>query len=173
MEIQTLGRRALLVLALVPLMACSSISNGASDMVSGLQKSMRAPGHNLSDFPEKVAEQYECSRQRLPYFQLEENELLPIELHSGGELNHRMVYALCADKPSGIVRGRLSTRIHYKGEPIVSDTIDDFEIQPGRWVVDSFVALPETAPPGIYAYQVEFVGKGVRFNESLSFYVRE
>ena len=65
-----------------------------------------------------------------------------------------------------------STRIRFKGRPIVRDADERYEIKPGRWVVDSFVRLPEQTEPGIYAYEIEFDGTRVDFDKRLTFVVR-
>jgi hypothetical protein len=41
----------------------------------------------------------------------------------------------------------------FKGEPNVKD---GFDLKPGRWLVDSFFALPPDSPMGVYALEVAF-----------------
>ena len=67
--------------------------------------------------------------------------------------------------------GQLSTRIRFKGAPIVRQTQTHYEIKPGRWVVDAFIELPEGAEPGIYAFEIEFESLRLRFEKSLTFLV--
>ncbi|MDH3212828.1 MAG: hypothetical protein OEM05_10120 [Myxococcales bacterium] len=82
------------------------------------------------------------------------------------------MYVMCPARATEVVAGRLMTRIRFKGNPIVQETDARYEIKPGRWVVDSFVRLPEQAEPGIYAYEVEFDGNRIDFDKRLTFVVR-
>jgi hypothetical protein len=82
-----------------------------------------------------------------------------------------MIYSLCPPVPTAVVSGKLSTRIRFRGTPIVHETIAEHELKPGRWVVDTFVSLPEQAEPGVYAYEIEFESKTVRFDERITFVV--
>jgi hypothetical protein len=119
-----------------------------------------------------VWEEYDCDTQRRPFFIIERNELVPPRVEAGGEFNHRMVYVMCPRQATEVVAGRLTTRIRFKGAPIVRETDERYEIKPGRWVVDSFVRLPERVEPGIYAYEVAFAGDRIEFDKRLTFVVR-
>jgi hypothetical protein len=82
-----------------------------------------------------------------------------------------MVYVMCPRRPTGVVAGRLLTRIRFRGDPIVRETRDAYEIRPGRWVVDAEVSLPDDAEPGVYAYEIAFQGQALNFRKSLTFVV--
>jgi hypothetical protein len=125
----------------------------------------------LEDFPESVWEEYDCQKQARPFFVIERNELVPARVDAGGEFSHRLVYAMCPDNPTEVVSGRLLTRIRYRGEPIVRETTEAYEIKPGRWVVDSTVTLPRDAHPGVYAYELAFQSMDVTFEKRLTFVV--
>ena len=70
-----------------------------------------------------------------------------------------------------LVEGRLQTRIRFEGDPIVRETTESFSLKPGRWVVDSEILLPEAASYGVYAYELSFESRSVRFDERLTFVV--
>jgi hypothetical protein len=137
-----------------------------------LQKAFREEGVENKALPDLVWEEYDCATQRKPFFIVEANELVPPRVKPGGEFNHRMVYVMCPARSTAVVEGRLKTRIRFKGDPIVHSTTEAYEILPGRWVVDAFVEIPEDAEPGIYAYEVEFRAKGLKFDKSLTFLVK-
>ena len=40
-------------------------------------------------------------------------------------------------------------------------------------MIRACVEIPEDAEPGVYAYEVEFSGKGLAFDKSLTFLVKE
>jgi hypothetical protein len=148
------------------------LASGCAGARWWLQKSMRSPGESLADFPETVWQEYDCASQKRPFFIIERNELVPPQVRSGGEFNHRLVYVMCPMKPTEVIRGKLATRIRFRGAPIVVDTQKAWELKPGRWVVDASVALPEDAEPGIYTYEVQFESAPVDFEKSLTFVVR-
>jgi hypothetical protein len=136
------------------------------------QKAFRQEGIENETFPELVWEEYDCDSQKRPFIVVEKNELVPPKVQAGGEFNHRMIYAMCPARTTAVVAGKLSTRIRYKGAAIMVNTDSNYEIKPGRWVIDAFVEIPEDAEPGVYAYEVAFSGKGLSFDKSLTFLVK-
>jgi hypothetical protein len=139
--------------------------------VGKLRRAVREPGQELVDLPGKVERQYGCAEKKLPYFRLEKNELNPNRVPAGGELNHRMIYAMCPEKPTEVIEGTLVTRIRFKGTPIVTETLEPFELKPGRWIVDAFITLPENAEEGVYALEVGFTSGSseIVIDEGLTF----
>jgi hypothetical protein len=149
------------------------LSLGCASLRWSVQKAFREEGSVNESFPELVWEEYDCETQKRPFFIIEKNELVPPKVKTGGEFNHRMVYVMCPVRTTGVVAGRLSTRIRFKGDAIVDNTDDAYEIKPGRWIVDAFVEIPGDAEPGVYAYEVEFTGGDLAFDKSLTFLVKE
>jgi hypothetical protein len=157
--------RSALVLAL-----CLSLAGCASSQTLGrMRRATRDPGQKLLDLPDKVAKDYACKERVLPWFKLERNEINPKRVEPGSQLNHRIEYALCPEKPTEVVTGTLTTRVRFKGEVVLDEQIPDFEIKPGRWRVDAFVRLPEAAESGVYALEIHFQQGRVRMDESLTF----
>jgi hypothetical protein len=155
------------VIALIALAVCAGCASARWSLV----KHFRDPGESLEAFPEIVWEEYDCANQKRPFFIVEKNELLPEKVKPGGDFGHRFVYVMCPDQPTEVVRGQLSTRIRFRGNPIVQQTDTLYEIKPGRWVVDAVVHLPEEAELGIYAYELEFDSEPLAFEKSLTFVV--
>lgn len=147
------------------------IAPGCASVRWSLQKPFRKPGEHLETFPEGVWEEYDCDSQKLPFFLVEQNELVPRRVRTGGEFAHRMVYVLCPPQPTGVVAGSLATRIRFRGTTIFGETTAGYEIKPGRWVIDSLVELPDDAEPGVYAYELEFRSSSVSFEKLLTFVV--
>lgn len=149
------------------------MTGGCAGLRWTVQKSFRSPGQHLADFPEVVWEEYDCAHKKRPFFAIERNELVPPRVRAGGEFNHRMIYVLCPAEPTAVVAGNLQTRIRFRGSPIVRETTQAYELKPGRWIVDAEVQLPPTAEPGVYAYEIDFEGRVVAFEKSLTFVVQE
>ena len=144
---------------------------GCSTFIWAVEKSLRRPGEKLRAFPERVFEEHECGRKKLPWLALEEHELIPPRIKPGGEFNHRVVYAMCPARPTQVVTGTLDTRILFKGDTIMRERISGYELKPGRWVVDEFVSLPAGAETGVYALEIEFRSSTLRFERLVSFAV--
>jgi hypothetical protein len=149
-----------------------ALTAGCAGWRGNIQKALREEGTVNQGFPDVVWQEYDCDSQKLPFFIVEENELVPQRVKPGGEFNHRMIYVMCPETPTQVVAGQFATRIRFKGDPIVNSTVDAYEILPGRWVVDSFVEIPDSAEPGVYAYEVMFEGRGLTFEKSLTFLVK-
>ena len=137
-----------------------------------MQLKMREPGERNTGFPDEVADEYHCAKRPLPFFEVEEDELLPERLTPGAEFNHRLQYVLCPVEETQVVSGTLHTRILYKGKPIHAES-STRDLQPGRWVVDAFITLPADAKPGVYALQSEFKSKHGKFDSRSTFLVED
>ena len=122
---------------------------------ASIRFSLREPGVVHKTFADKVAREYHCDKRPLPFFEFEKSELVPEKIKPGREFNHRIVYVLCPERPTGVISGKLHTRILNRGEAIKHEVVE-MELQEGRWVVDTFITLPESAEPGAYAMQVTF-----------------
>ncbi|HEY8120700.1 MAG TPA: hypothetical protein VII78_05235 [Myxococcota bacterium] len=120
----------------------------------------------------EVAREYACNAQRAPLLVLEESSLRPTPLAAGQEFGHRIVYALCPARAKQPLAGTLRTRIRF-GSAVVVDDSADFAAQPGRWAVDTFIALPPQAKPGAYELELEFTpaAGAVRFATKMPFSV--
>jgi len=137
-----------------------------------LQLKLREPGERNAGFPDEIADEYHCEKRPLPFVHVEEDELLPERLSPGDEFNHRMQYVMCPKDDTDVLSGRMVTRILYKGKPILNESVAR-DLQPGRWVVDSFVKLPSDATPGIYALETEFKSKRGGFSSRATFLVED
>ncbi len=134
-------------------------------------KQFRHPGEFLQALPDEVWAEYDCASQKRPFLVIERNELSLVRVSPGKDFGHRMVYVMCPAQPTEVVEGELSTRIRFKGSPIAHQMESQYEIKPGRWVIDAIVHLPEQAEPGVYAYELEFDSKTLEFHKSLTFVV--
>ena len=165
-ELNRTRRTRLLIVVLALLLA-----SGCASTRWSVVKQFRTPGESLETFPEIVWEEYDCETQQRPFLVIEQNDLTPTTIVAGRDFGHRMVYVMCPAQPTEVVTGKLSTRIRFKGNPIVRQMDSRYEIKPGRWVIDAIVHLPEEAEPGVYAYELEFKSGSLDFHKSLTFVV--
>ena len=56
---------------------------------------MREPGEKIVTFPGPMAEEYECAkRKKLPFFKVEDSELLPQRVKPGANVDHLQALGL-------------------------------------------------------------------------------
>jgi hypothetical protein len=135
-----------------------------------LKVQFRKKGERILEFPALVAKEYKCASRKLPFIQVEETELIPHRIKPGGRVNLRYVYVMCPSRISEIIQGKLYTRIHFRGKTIYNDVVQS-ELQPGRWVVDSFIRLPTRLDSGMYALEARFESRKGRFRVHSDFLV--
>lgn len=147
--------RTLAIALLAAALGCAAPGPRAHPSARNAQQ----PGPKLLGSAAEVARQYDCARRRTPLLVLEESALRPTPLAAGQEFGHRIVYSLCPARAKQPLAGKLRTRIAFGSAVIVDDTAA-FSAQPGRWAVDTFIALPPHAQPGAYALEVSFTPAG-------------
>ena len=74
-------------------------------------------------------------------------------------------------KPAGRFRSNVLRAGECMTRIAVRETTEAYEPKPGRWIVDAEVGLPETAEPGVYAYEIRFESGAVTFERQLTFVV--
>jgi hypothetical protein len=162
--------RALCALLLATASACVTSAPAARDGFAP-NKSAQLPGAKLLGTEAEVAAEYACAKQK-PLLVLEESSLAPSPLAAGQEFAHRVVYAHCPARAKQGVAGTLRTRIRFGAHVVVEDSAA-YRAEPGRWAVDTFIALPPHAKPGAYELEVEFAAtqSPVRFATKIPFSV--
>lgn len=143
------------------------------EFIGNLEKYIRKPGENLISHPNTVWEQYDCSDKKIPFLVIEKNELAPATVNPGEEFNHRLIYALCVEKTAKVIIGNLYRKIYFRGKLVFNDVSKDFELKPGKWSVDAFIAVPPQAKPGIYSLLVVFNSNQISFERSTRLVVKE
>lgn len=150
----------------------ASIVSGCASMTTHIPP-WRTPGEKMLDPPEKIYQEYHCQKETLPFAVVEHSALLPrnLQLKIDKRLNHRLVYGLCSDNPSGEIVGRLYTRIYHRGRHVISDVDDAYVIKSGRWQVDTFITLLDDLETGVYILEIEFSNPEVDFKVENTFVV--
>lgn len=155
------------VAALVLGLTCASCAS----LPAPLDRPFRTPGEKLVAFPEAVGIEYGCDQKKLPWFEVESQEIWPKRVNAGDEVGHRLVYVLCTPSPTEVVTGTLETRIVHRGKATVLESLPQHDLRPGRWIVDLFVNVPAQAPDGIYALEIAFKSPSVNFQRQETFAV--
>ncbi len=128
------------------------------------------PGPKLLAPAAEVAREYACAARGKPLLVLEQSSIRPTPLAAGEEFAHRIVYALCPARRQNGAAGKLRTRIRFGGTVVVDDTAA-YRVLPGRWAVDTFIALPPEAAPGAYEIDLEFTSAQLSFATRVPFSV--
>jgi hypothetical protein len=150
---------------------CSSLLPQAKPVNPQAQTSKPTPGEKLLTDPDRVWAEYQCSKQKLPFVQVEENRIIPPQLARGQEFDHHLVYVMCSNNQRQAVTGILYTRIRLGGRTIATDADRRFNLKPGRWSIDTFITIPATAAPGDYSLEIDFKGKTAKFRQTQDFAV--
>jgi len=153
------------LLNLVALAGCSALYQQAVAAI-------RQPGDHIATTPDQVWLDFRCTERKRPFARVESMEVVPQMIKPGARVNYRLSYVMCPRKPSETIKTSLQRRILFRGEQVARDVKDDFELKPGRWVVDSFFTLPTNSPLGVYALEVGFkMPNGGAHNKARSFVV--
>jgi hypothetical protein len=143
---------AVLVTAALSLSALA----GCTTLYQQAVAATRQPGEQIATTPDKLWQELDCANRERPFVRAESMEVLPEMIRPGGRVNYRLVYAMCPARPSEVIKTRVARRMLFKGEQVARNVNDDFEVKPGRWVIDSFFTLPVDSPLGVYALEVVF-----------------
>jgi hypothetical protein len=151
-------RRVLALLLIVGALGCA-LPPSAVPRAYAPPRNENLPGPKQLSTETEVARDYACAAQKKPLLVLEESSLRPTPLAAGQEFGHRIVYALCPARASQPLAGRLRTRIRF-GAAVVVDDATAFAAKPGRWAIDTAIALPPQAKPGAYELELTFTHAG-------------
>ena len=131
----------------------------------------RTAGAKLLDPPQKVSGDFDCPSRPQPWVLLQTQELWPPQLSVSDELAEKFVYVLCPARGQAELRGTLTRRVRTRGQVIWSDAERDYELKPGRWVVELFLTIPAEATAGSYEFEVSFETNKVIFRDVKGFTV--
>jgi hypothetical protein len=129
---------------------------GCTTLYQQAVAAIRQPGEQIATTPEELWKEMDCADRQRPFVRAESMELVPEMIKPGGRVNYRLVYVMCPAEPSEVIKTRIARRMLFKGEQVAANVNENFELKPGRWVVDSFFTLPLDSPLGVYALEVEF-----------------
>jgi hypothetical protein len=117
---------------------------------------IRQPGDHIAATPDRVWLDFRCAERERPFVRVESMEVVPEMIKPGGRVNYRLIYVMCPLKPSETIKTSVHRTMLFRGEQVARNVNNDFELKPGRWVVDSFFTLPTNSPLGVYALEVGF-----------------
>lgn len=159
------ARATLILAAILGMASCTAVDATVERVQQQVQKWTRTPGEKMDMNPDKVWVAESCGDRRLPFFRMDENEVTPSTIETGEEINHRIIYTMCPNRPYEAIQGQLRTSVYLGSQVVSVDTVDQFEIKPGKWIVDTNILVPKEAQAGVYWLDVVFNSPGLRFKE--------
>jgi hypothetical protein len=127
------------------------------------------PGRKLVMDPDRVWALEGCESRPLPFLRLDLSEVIPATVKPGGLLNYRFPYTACVPAQPGYILGQLQTILSFKGKNLNTRTDDGFPVETGRWIVDTNIAIPTDAKPGLYFLEAALAAKGATIKGRVSF----
>jgi hypothetical protein len=130
------------------------------------------PGKKLLMAPEPAWASENCELRPLPYLRLERSEVTPPTVSRGNSVIYRFPYVACVPAQPGYVLGRFRTTISLAGKVLSTRTDDTFPVETGQWIVDTDIAVPKDADPGLYNLEATLTAKGVTIQDRLNITVQ-
>ena len=112
-----------------------------------------------------------CESRPLPFLRLDLSEVTPATVKPGGLLNYRFPYTACVPAQPGYILGRLQTTLSLEGKNLNTRADDGFPLETGGWIVDTNIAIPKDAKPGVYFLDAALAAKGATIKDRVSFTV--
>ena len=129
------------------------------------------PGRKLVMTPDVVWHDENCASRPLPYLRLERSEVTPATVKRGNSIIYRFPYTACVPAQPGYILGRLRTAVVFAGKELSSRVDKTYPIDTGKWIVDTDIAVPERANPGLYGIEATLVAKGAMIQDRVNFIV--
>lgn len=159
------ARAALIFAAILGMASCATVDATVERVQQRIQKWTRTAGEKMDMNPDTVWVAESCGERMLPFFRMDENKVTPSTIETGEEINHRIIYTMCPKRPYEAIQGQLRTSVYLGSQVVMVDTVDQFEIKPGKWIVDTNILVPKEAQAGVYWLDVVFNSPGLRFKE--------
>lgn len=77
---------------------------------------------------------------------------------------------MCSRSPAAVT-GEMRTTISAGASKIFSNENNNYELKPGRWVVDTNINIPADAKPGSYTLYTAFKSRALQLSDTAFFRV--
>jgi hypothetical protein len=129
------------------------------------------PGLKLAMIPEQAWESENCQSRPLPHLRMERSEVTVAMVSRGESILYRFPFIACVPAQPGYILGRFRTTVSFAGKALSTRSDDTFPVETGRWIVDTDIAVPKDAEPGVYSLEGALTVKGVTIQDRLNFTV--
>jgi hypothetical protein len=151
--------------------ACSGLPC-APNQVESSASEIPKPGKKLAIAPERAWESENCELRPLPHLRLERSELMPPAVSRGNSIIYRFPYTACVPPQPGYMLGQFRTTISLEGKPLSTRSDDTFPVETGTWIVDTDIAVPKDAEPGVYSLEATLTAKTATIQDRRKFTIQ-
>jgi hypothetical protein len=148
--------------------ACTTDPAPPPEEVAVAEPPLPSPGTTQMLGVAEITDVADCATRRKPLLRVDSSSVTPSSVQPGSAINHQLVYTLCSKSPAS-VRGTMSTIISSSVAKVFTNTLYDYELKPGRWMINTNIGIPTAAKPGSYRLDTAFKSRAVTFNDSALF----
>ena len=141
---------ASLVVPCLILAACGEVPSAPPQVESPPPEAPKA-GRKLAMMPEEAWESENCESRPLPHLRLERSELTAPTVSPGSSIVYRFPFIACVPAQPGYILGQFRTTIFFAGKALSTRSDDTFPVDTGKWIIDTDIAVPKDAEPGVYS----------------------
>ncbi len=131
------------------------------------------PGRKLVALPDDVWKLESCDSRHLPYIRLDRSDIQPKTARRGDEIIYTLSYTACVPQQPGYILGEILTRIYFNDRLKSRRSDPQYPVETGKWVVNTKVAIPSNAEPGLYAFEAIVTAAGETIRDRISFSVEK
>ena len=123
--------------------------------------------------PEDVWNKEKCESRPLPHIRVDRSDIQPKTAKRGDEIVYTLVYSACVPPQPGYVLGEILTHIYFNGRLKSRRSDTEYPVETGKWMVNTAVAVPANAEPGMYDVEAVVSAGGATIRDKISFTVEE
>lgn len=131
-----------------------------------------AAGRKLVMTPDAAWQTANCASRPLPYLRLDRSEVVPQAVKRGESIIHRFGYIACVPAQPGYILGQFQTVVVFNGKELSTRTDKTYPIDTGGWIIDTDIAVPPQAEPGLYRVEATLFAKDATVQDRINFLVQ-
>ena len=164
-------KRSLILMVCFCMAACTGVTE-IPQVAAPPMPEMPSPGRKLVTTPDAAWQSANCGSRPLPYLRVDNSEVIPQAVKRGGSIIHRFGYIACVPAQPGYILGQLRTTVVFNGKELNTRTDKTYPIDTGGWIVDTEIAVPPQAEPGVYLIEASLVAKDTTVLDRINFTVQ-
>ena len=163
-------RRSLLAAVCSLVAACTEVADPPQLAAPPIPEP--APGRKLVMMPEAAWQTASCASRPLPFIRLDRSEVTPPTVRRGKSIIYRFGYTACVPAQPGYILGQFRTAVVLDGKELSTRIDKTYPIDTGGWIVDTDIAVPSQAEPGLYRVEATLVAKDATVQDRINFVVQ-
>lgn len=161
-----------LICAVCLLMAACADVKEPSEVSAPPMAGAPSPGRKLVTAPEIAWQSANCGSRPLPYLRVDHSDVVPQVIKRGGAIIHRFAYVACVPAQPGYILGQFRTTVIFNGKELNTRIDKTFPVDSGGWIVDTEIAVPPQAEPGLYVVEASLLAKDASVQDRINFTVQ-